>query len=80
MQDVHCQVLSHRWGRGGDAGCHRRSRRGSHYAPGVQTDTQAMSGNSVIARSGHSGIPLAPQISTIARSSLWPILCMLDHM
>src|SRR5262245_44469985 len=27
--------LSHRWGRGGDAGCYCRSRRGSHCAPGV---------------------------------------------
>src|SRR5262249_46805471 len=30
--------LSHRWGRGGDAGCHCRARRGSHDAHGVQTD------------------------------------------
>ena len=78
MQDVHCQVLVI----GGGAAA-MRAAIAAHDAGAttllVSKQTPGYSGNSVIARSGHSG-PLALQISTIARSSLWPIPCMLDHM
>ena len=78
MQDVHCQVLVI----GGGVAA-MRAAIAAHDAGAttllVSKQTPGYSGNSVIARGPATRGPLALQSSTIARNSLWPIPCMLDH-
>ena len=78
MQDVHCRVLVI-----GGGAAPMRAAIAAHDAGAttllVSKQTPGYSGNSSL-RAQATRDPLALQISTIARSSLWPIPCMLDHM